>query len=193
MKDPADMTDNEFADAIGKALDDNDEYADVLKNEGRVAFASGMLRDAPEALTEAGKIYWRQGYDAAAAAHVPAKRKKPAERVRRAEKFQSLPGMGKSVTALGTEGEHSGGSVSYYVVEIAHPTHQPAPYTVECNDIIEALEMDYAEGNVFKAIWRTAAARQGKMKKGHDAKYDAEKIVFFGQRLLERALRYLKG
>lgn len=191
------MTDNEFAEAISEALDEggvNDVSADILKNDGRVSFAIGQPRNPPEALTEAYKKYWFQGYDAAAAEHAASKdkRKKPAERVRRAEKFQSLPGVGKSAIAL-AEGEHSGGSVSYYVVEIAHPTHQPAPYTVECNDIIEALEMDYAEGNVFKAIWRTAAARQGKIKKGHDAKYDAEKIVFFGQRLLERALRYLKG
>lgn len=186
------MTDNEFANAINEALDENDLTADILKSEGRLAFASGKSREAPASFTEASKEYWYKGYDAAAAAHAPSTRKKPAERVRRAEKFQSLPGVGKSAIALG-EGEHSGGSVSYYVLEIAHPTHQPAPYTVECNDIIEALEMDYAEGNVFKAIWRTAAARQGKIKKGHDAKYDAEKIIFFGKRLLERAVRYLKG
>lgn len=116
----------------------------------------------------------------------PAKRDRAAERVRRAERAQA------SVTS-GGNGEHSGGSVDYYKLRIEHPTHMAEPYEVECNDIIEALQMDYAEGNVFKAIWRTAAARMGKHKRGHDAKYDAEKIVFFGQRLLERAKRNLKG
>lgn len=116
----------------------------------------------------------------------PAKRDRAAERVRRAERAQA------SLTSEGN-GEHSGGSVDYYKLRVEHPTHMAEPYDVECNDIIEALEMDYAEGNVFKALWRTAAARKGKMKRGHDAKYDAEKIIFFGQRLLERAKRNLKG
>ena len=84
-------------------------------------------------------------------------------------------------------GEYTGGSVSYYKVHIAKPTELPIPYTAECNDIIEALGMNYAEGNAFKALWRRCAARQGKMKKGYtDGLYDAEKVVFFGQRLVEQ-------
>lgn len=83
--------------------------------------------------------------------------------------------------------EYTGGSVSYYRVEVKHPTSadQP-PYIAECNDIIEALNMNYAEGNAFKAIWRRCAARTfGLAKAGYDnGKYDAEKIVFFGKRLL---------
>lgn len=84
--------------------------------------------------------------------------------------------------------EYTGGSVSYYTVHIANPTTPGRePYDAECNDIIEALHMDYAEGNVFKAIWRRAAARQGIAKRGYtDGLYDAEKIVFFGQRLVEQ-------
>lgn len=83
--------------------------------------------------------------------------------------------------------EYTGGSVSYYTVHIANPTTEGRePYDAECNDIIEALGMDYAEGNVFKAIWRRAAARQGLAKRGYtDGLYDAEKIVFFGKRLVE--------
>lgn len=82
--------------------------------------------------------------------------------------------------------EHSGGSVAYYVVDIQNPTTKDAkPYRAECNDIIEALGMNYAEGNAFKAVWRKAAARTlGKLKAGNDAKYDAEKIEFFGGRLV---------
>lgn len=82
--------------------------------------------------------------------------------------------------------EYTGGSVSYYTVQIARPTTPGrAPYTAECNDIIEALGMNYAEGNAFKAIWRRCAARTGKVKAGYkDGKYDAEKVVFFGQRMV---------
>ena len=60
----------------------------------------------------------------------------------------------------------------------------------ECNDIIEALGMNYAEGNAFKAIWRRAAARTlGKAKKGYeDGLYDAQKVEFFGKRLVEQEL-----
>lgn len=87
------------------------------------------------------------------------------------------------------EPEYTGGSVSYYSVSISNPTTQPTPYTAECNDIIEALGMNYAEGNAFKAIWRSCAARAlGKAKRGYtDALYDAEKVVFFGERMVAMA------
>jgi hypothetical protein len=59
----------------------------------------------------------------------------------------------------------------------------------ECNDIIEALNMNYAEGNAFKAIWRSCAARNlGLSKDGYkDGVYDAEKVLFFGGRMLNQA------
>lgn len=84
--------------------------------------------------------------------------------------------------------EYTGSSVSYYSVQVDKPTTQGrAPYTAECNDLIEALGMNYAEGNAFKALWRMCAARQGKAKKGYtDGLYDAEKVVFFGARLVEQ-------
>jgi hypothetical protein len=83
--------------------------------------------------------------------------------------------------------EYTGGSVGYYRVRIDHPTSEDMlPYTAECNDIIEALGMNYAEGNAFKAIWRRCAARTlGKTKAGYkDGLYDAEKVVFFGERMV---------
>jgi hypothetical protein len=88
-----------------------------------------------------------------------------------------------------SKAEYTGGSVSYYSVLIKSPTNKNlTPYTAECNDIIEALGMNYAEGNAFKAIWRSCAARNlGVGKKGYtDGKYDAEKVVFFGQRMVEQ-------
>ena len=83
-------------------------------------------------------------------------------------------------------GEYTGGSSSYYTIHIASPTTEGRPaYDAECNDIIEALGMNYAEGNAFKALWRRAAARKGMRKKGYDnGLYDAEKVEFFGKRLI---------
>lgn len=91
-----------------------------------------------------------------------------------------------------TEGgeEYTGMSVDYYKVPIENPTTQRTePYVAECNDIIEALDMNYAEGNQFKSIWRRCAARKlGKKKKGYGGGlYDAEKGVFFAERVLLQA------
>lgn len=83
--------------------------------------------------------------------------------------------------------EYTGKSVSYYRVWIDRPTSKDLPpYSAECNDIIEALGMTFAEGNAFKAIWRRCAARTlGKAKEGYkDGLYDAEKVVFFGERMV---------
>jgi len=82
----------------------------------------------------------------------------------------------------------TGGSSDYYKVEVAKPTSGGIPYMAECNDIIEALGMEYDVANAFKAAWRVAALRQGRGKPGQDsAVYDGEKIVFFGNRIIERA------
>lgn len=87
------------------------------------------------------------------------------------------------IMAIGTD-TYTGGSVDYYSVEVTNPTSGSTPYTAECNDIIEALGMNYAQGNIFKAVWRMCAAENlGKSKRGYeDGLYDAEKIVFFGER-----------
>jgi hypothetical protein len=107
---------------------------------------------------------------------LPYKRTPPATRVRRAEKIAK---------AL-DQREYTGGSTSYYEIDIVHPHKKRKPYMAECLDIIEALGMSFAEGECFKAIWRKCAARQGKSKRGYDdAKYDAEKIAFYGQRILD--------
>lgn len=83
--------------------------------------------------------------------------------------------------------ELTGDSVDYYKLHVSNPTTYKDEYDCECNDIIEALNMTYAEGNIFKAVWRTAAARKGNGKVGHTSLYDAEKIVFFGNRLIAQA------
>lgn len=86
---------------------------------------------------------------------------------------------------------YTGGSSSYYTVKVVSTTTPYAlPYTAECNDIIEALGMNFAEGNAFKALWRRAAQRTLGLRKAgakDDGLYDAEKVEFFGKRLVEQS------
>lgn len=91
------------------------------------------------------------------------------------------------------EAEYTGGSSSYYMLHIDTPTTLAEPYDCETNDIIEALEMTPAEANIFKAVWRKAAARTlGKVKKGYDnGLYDAEKCAFFSERMIVKAKKDL--
>lgn len=86
--------------------------------------------------------------------------------------------------------EYTGGSVSYYAVDINRPLDEKAdPYKAECQDIIDALDMDFNEGCAFKAIWRRAAARNlGLRKKGYDdGLYDAQKVEFYGARMVAKS------
>jgi len=84
-------------------------------------------------------------------------------------------------------GDLTGGSSDYYKVVILRPTSGAHSYTVECNDIIEAFNMEYDVANVFKAAWRIAALRAGRGKPQSTEIYDGEKVVFFGNRIIERA------
>jgi hypothetical protein len=82
----------------------------------------------------------------------------------------------------------TGKDVNYYLVEVKEPKRATlSPYVAEAEDIIEALGMTFAEGCAFKAIWRSCAARTlGIKKPGLDEQgiYDAEKIAYYGQRIL---------
>lgn len=93
---------------------------------------------------------------------------------------------GRHVEQPSEAAEYTGGSVSYYKAPVAAPLSGGTAYVAECNDIIEALGMTYAEGNAFKAIWRLCAARTlGAKKRGYtDGLYDAEKVAFFGARMV---------
>ena len=82
--------------------------------------------------------------------------------------------------------EFTGKNVNYYLVDVKEPKRL-TPYQAECEDIIEALGMTFAEGCAFKAIWRSCAARTlGLAKKGQDEHgvYDAEKVVYYGNRMV---------
>ncbi len=76
---------------------------------------------------------------------------------------------------------------NYYLVQVTHPQRDVEPYQAECEDLIEALGLTFDEGNVFKAIWRTANARKGNGKPDQKALYDAEKIVHYAKRILRKA------
>lgn len=83
----------------------------------------------------------------------------------------------------------TGGHVSYYLCPVPFPIREGTlPYQGECDDIIANLRMTFQEGCVFKAVWRSAAARLGNGKPGHSALYDAEKIVHYG-RIIEKMAR----
>ncbi len=98
------------------------------------------------------------------------------------------PAGEKSPEVIKVAEEYTGGSSSYYQIFISNPTTETnPPYLAECNDIIEALGMNYAEGSAFKAIWRKKAAELGKLKKGYDnGLYDSEKVEFFGARMVSQ-------
>ena len=83
----------------------------------------------------------------------------------------------------------TGRHVDYYVCPVLNPSRPGAtPYVGECEDFIISLRLTYQEACVFKAIWRSAAARLGNGKPGATALYDAEKIAHYG-RLIEKMAR----
>lgn len=86
----------------------------------------------------------------------------------------------------------TGGKVNYYLVFVAHPQREDQPaYQAECEDLIEALELNPDEANIFKEIWRSANARKNNGKPGHTALYGAEKIAHYAGRILRRLKRTL--
>lgn len=94
--------------------------------------------------------------------------------------------------ASGSPAVSSGGDNDYWLLHIAQPKRKELkPYTVECEDIIEAFEMTFQEGEAFKALWRKCNARLGNGKPGDTPLRNAEKVAHFGQRML--AIELLKG
>lgn len=92
--------------------------------------------------------------------------------------------------SLKPETKVSGGRVNYYLVHVEHPQREDqVPYRAECEDIIEALELNPDEANIFKEIWRSANARKANGKPGHSALYGAEKMVHYAGRILRRLQR----
>jgi len=88
--------------------------------------------------------------------------------------------------------EYTGAKTTYYEVLVTAPTRAGrATYVAECNDIIEALGMTFAEGEAFKALWRRAASRLRPTKTGYDnGLYDAQKVHFYSSRMLVQMEAY---
>lgn len=84
----------------------------------------------------------------------------------------------------------TGGFSNYYLVNVENPqrAEQP-PYQAECEDIIEALGLNFDEGNIIKEIWRSANARKNNGKPNHKALYGAEKLVHYSNRIHRRLKR----
>lgn len=105
--------------------------------------------------------------------------------------FEKLPEVEPvGIAGSATTPIYTGGSSDYYKVDVKSPTSGGKAYSAECNDIIEALGMNFAEGNAFKALWRRAAQRTLGLRKAgakDDGLYDAEKVVFFGERLVAQS------
>lgn len=80
----------------------------------------------------------------------------------------------------------SGGHVSYYSVDVDVPSKGGAPYRAEAIDVIASLDMTFAEGEAFKAVWRCAADRCGAHKDGNDTRRDAEKVAYYGEQMTAR-------
>ena len=94
------------------------------------------------------------------------------------------------MSVIKAETQLIGGRVNYYLVDVTHPQRENQPaYQAECEDIIEALELNPDEANIFKEIWRSANARKANGKPGHKALYGAEKMVHYAGRILRRLKR----
>lgn len=86
------------------------------------------------------------------------------------------------------EKRKTGGSNDYYSAEVSKTLDGRPGYVVQCLEVIETLGMTFAEGEAFKAIWRSCAARTlGKHKADNNALYDAEKVEFYGKRMVVAA------
>lgn len=71
----------------------------------------------------------------------------------------------------------------YYLVEVPNPAMPGLPpYVAECQDVIAALELTFAEGEALKALWRAARLRQGFGKPGASLDYDFDKVAHYGVR-----------
>ncbi|MFZ1741877.1 MAG: hypothetical protein WAT93_03430 [Pontixanthobacter sp.] len=67
-----------------------------------------------------------------------------------------------------TQIKSDGGPTAYYDIP---------PGVTTLNDLIEAREMSFAVGNIFKACYRLG------QKDGCDTLYDIRKIIYFARRL----------
>lgn len=85
------------------------------------------------------------------------------------------PFGGIDVNAMFNEkSDNNGGSTDYYKLP---------PMTRDLQDLIEHRKMNFAEGNIFKAIYRDKGSRI----------YDMNKIIYFAQREINRLKKKVAG
>lgn len=78
---------------------------------------------------------------------------------------------------------HNGGlGCSYYKITLRSVSGEVV--VVECKDLIRALNLNFAEGNIFKELVRTGNARSGNGKEGNTDERAYEKMYFFASDLL---------
>jgi hypothetical protein len=77
----------------------------------------------------------------------------------------------------------TGGDVNYYLISVNHPKRLE-PYTAEVEDLIESLNMTFAEGTLLKSLVRLCKLRQNSGKIGSSELYEAQKIKYYGDRIL---------
>lgn len=83
-----------------------------------------------------------------------------------------------------------GGLTSYYVVDVLHPQDPDSqPYQAEAEDLIEALDLSFDEGNILKELFRKANERKGLIKPGTSQKRSAEKMYHSAGRILKAETR----
>jgi hypothetical protein len=99
---------------------------------------------------------------------------------------KSAPKSGQEDSTSGQTDELTGGSVDYYTALVHKPTSGGDPYELEVNDFIEAFDLNFAEGNIVKAVVRLAQLRREAGKPGSTMRYEAGKTKFFGDRVLEQ-------
>ena len=87
----------------------------------------------------------------------------------------------------------NGGSSAYYDIPLTQKIldkilerSMEGNCYIKTEEIIEMLGSDFEIGNIAKACVRAAKTMQGEGKEGNDIPYEARKIMYSGNRLLER-------
>ncbi len=76
----------------------------------------------------------------------------------------------------------TGGNVNYYLIKVDKPKRLE-PYIAEVEDLIESLNMSFAEGTVLKSLVRLCKLKQNQGKSGSTLLYEAEKIKYYADRI----------
>lgn len=87
--------------------------------------------------------------------------------------FSSKASVNANANSLTGNSKNNGGETDYYKIEPEWTTHQ---------DVIEAREMNYAQGNIYKVACTFNIGRH----EATDYERELNKIIFFANRELNR-------